>query len=182
MPTETGIYTGEDMVVGHIHSSALLEYMQNTFNKQYSVIDFGCGTGYYIDNLNDRGFDVIGVEGSVYESHRHYVKHLDLTSPIELGVTGTVISLEVGEHIPREYENIFLNSVTNHTNKHLILSWAVEGQAGIGHINCRNNDYIIFQVEARGLVYNHGLTVNIRSLIEDECDYFRNTLMVFEKV
>ena len=58
-----------------------------------------------------------------------------------------VISLEVGEHIPKEYENIFIENLHKNNIRGIVLSWAIKGQGGDGHVNEQDNYYIknIFQ-------------------------------------
>jgi tryptophanyl-tRNA synthetase len=90
-----------------------------------------------------------------------------------------VLSLEVGEHIPKEYESVFIDNVCSHTNNLLIISWAVVGQGGDGHINCQNNEYVINQIESRGLLYNPLKSKELRE--SATIGWFKNTIMVFYK-
>ena len=62
------------------------------------------------------------------------------------------MSLEVGEHIPKEYEDIFINNLHNNNNKGIILSWAILGQGGFGHVNEQNNDYIKSKMSNLGYI------------------------------
>ena len=88
------------------------------------------------------------------------------------------MSLEVGEHIPREHEQTFLDNVCRYANELIVLSWAVEGQAGLGHVNCRNNDYIVEQMRQRGYVLDD-TTSKLREAAQ--VPWFKDTLMVFRK-
>ena len=45
------------------------------------------------------------------------------------------MSLEVGEHLPKEFEDIFINNLDNNNNYGIVLSWAIKGQGGYGHYN-----------------------------------------------
>ena len=58
------------------------------------------------------------------------------------GLHDAVLSLEVGEHIPEDYEDIYLENLDRHADKIIILSWAVPEQGGFGHVNERDNGYI----------------------------------------
>ena len=91
------------------------------------------------------------------------------------------MSLEVGEHIPAEFEDVFISNITKHVKKTLIISWAVEGQGGDGHVNCKNNDYIIAQIEERGFKYNKKASTELRKAATN-ASWFSYTLMVFNKV
>jgi len=181
MPTNTGVYTQEDASVGHIHSENLCNKLSEILDKNEPIIDIGCGRGDYVKSLNAKGFNVKGIDGIKLDCHDDNIYIFDLTKPFIIDNKCTVMSLEVGEHIPKQYENIFIDNLINNCNGKLILSWAIEGQAGIGHINCKNNDYIINCLKDRRFIFNQEITDNLRNVVEDNCDYFRNTLMFFEK-
>ena len=53
-----------------------------------------------------------------------------------------VLSLEVGEHIPAKYFDTFIKNLCKHSKEGIILSWAIKDQDGLGHVNCRPNEYI----------------------------------------
>ncbi|KAK7004434.1 hypothetical protein BgiMline_005954, partial [Biomphalaria glabrata] len=53
------------------------------------------------------------------------VKFLDLTSPqYDVPIFDWVLSIEVGEHIPPQYEDTYLDNLARHAREGLILSWA----------------------------------------------------------
>ena len=104
-----------------------------------------------------------------------------MAQPINVG-KGNVLSLEVFEHIPPMYERQFVQNIINSCDDKLVLSVAVEGQGGIGHVNCKNNDYIINLFSENGFSFKEGLTDAIRTDVEPHVMYFKNTLMIFEKI
>jgi hypothetical protein len=106
----------------------------------------------------------------------------DLTIPFVLPVAGNVISLEVGEHIPSQYQDIYIDNITKHCNNYLITSWAVRGQAGFGHVNCLDNHEIIPEIEKRGFKLMEKETQEVRSINLSEAPWFKNTLLIFQKV
>lgn len=181
MPTETGIYTAEDVECGHLFSPRLCKAITNIFKTDIPIIDLGCGLGTYVDEYNTLGYKAIGVDGISVSTHSNNIFIHDLTKPLDLNLKGNVICLEVGEHIPAEFESILLNNIFNHCSQYIVLSWAVENQIGIGHINCKNNDYVINKFIQNNFIYEEQLTQYLRSDIEDCCNYFRSTLMVFRK-
>jgi len=61
-----------------------------------------------------------------------------------------VYSVEVGEHIPKEFEDVFINNLVWAAEKGIVLTWAHIGQGGDGHVNCQNRDYIIKKFKDRG--------------------------------
>lgn len=71
------------------------------------------------------------------------MKYLDLTVPhYGLPIYDWVLSVEVAEHVPREYEDVYLNNLVRHAKVGLVLSWAVPMQTGFGHVNSRPKDYV----------------------------------------
>lgn len=71
------------------------------------------------------------------------VKYLELTIPqYGLPLYDWIISLEVAEHIPAVYENVYLGNLIRHAKRGIILSWAVPGQGGIGHVNGQTASYV----------------------------------------
>ena len=181
MPTNTGIYTKADASVGHLHSENLCNKLSQILDKNIPIVDIGCGRGDYVQSLNIKGFNIKGIDGIKLPEHGENIYIHDLTKPISIDKKCTVISLEVGEHIPVQYEGTFISNLINNCNDTLVLSWAIEGQAGIGHINCKNNDYIINALSKYGFNLQSDITNDLRNVIEDNCDYFRRTLMFFKK-
>jgi hypothetical protein len=59
------------------------------------------------------------------------------------------------------------------------MSWALEGQGGLGHFNERNNEYIKEKVIALG--YTNDLEAENRLREASSLWWFKNTLMVFRK-
>jgi hypothetical protein len=171
---------------GHVHdisiAAALCKYLADKQAK--TVVDFGCGMGDYAWLFINEGYGVEAYDGNPNTETltRGIGKVLDLSKPFYLGKKfDVVMSLEVGEHIPAEYEDQFIDNITKHAKKHLIISWAVEGQGGDGHVNCKNNDYIIEQVVDRRFKYNAQASQALRKNATN-ASWFSLTLMVFDKI
>lgn len=180
---KTGIWS-EDEAWTHAFSYSTAKYIGDYFEKDVPVIDLGCGKGTYVQYLIDRGFkDVSGIEGSELENmDSDIIFRWDLSQPLNnLSHSGNVISIEVFEHIPRQFEAQFVQNILNCCSGKLVLSVAVEGQPGLGHVNCRNNDYVIALFEGQGFKFQAERTAEIRAKVEPHVDYLRNTLMVFER-
>jgi cyclopropane fatty-acyl-phospholipid synthase-like methyltransferase len=167
----------------HQSSEKLAKWLAGYLPKNKVVIDFGCGNGYYMGYLERLGFDTGGYDGnSAIKVLCHYFVCYDLTKPLLLQSKCSVVSLEVGEHLPKEAQETFMNTLTKNCDKHLILSWAEIGQPGIGHINCRSQEDVINDVESRGFKLNKEATAEARNNIDDNCDWFRRTLLIFNKI
>jgi hypothetical protein len=82
-----------------------------------------------------------------------------------------------------KYENIFLRNLVNLSSERIIISWAIEGQGGCGHVNERNNDYVINRFKDKGFEYIVEATDFLRTCVaECPCFWFKNTIMVFDKI
>ena len=169
----------ENQVIWHQHSNRLLEKMIDVFPKYTTIIDLGCGHNFYASALDFLGYDTLGID-IVPMSNVDLVQ--DITKlDIEVPDNVNIISLEVGEYIPKEKEADYLNSLCSFEGS-VLLSWAAPNQFGIGHINCRPNNYIIKQMEERGKRHNDKLTKDFRAAVKDcHCDWFKETLMYFEQ-
>ena len=182
--TETGIWSIEEASKYHDFSYRLAKFIGDYLPKSEPVIDFGCGRGSYLRYLHDRGFESLhGIEGEAlpfFEFSNVAVQ--DLTKPFNKDPIGNSICLEVGEHIPSEYTGIFLDNLVQNTKDKLILSWAIPGQQGIGHVNCQPNSWVILQVCDRGMAFILEDTMEVRKEIEGHYEYFRNTLLIFRKL
>lgn len=184
MITATGIWGSEEATKsGYPHNDRLRDKLCAVFEKSKTIRDFGCGDGYYMAHLQQQGFQVFGYDGFIPESHKlpGLCTTLDLSTELPLFFRGQVLSLEVGEHIPAEYEDNFLNNLSKSCETRMVLSWAIPGQGGIGHVNCRENQYIVDKLIRRGLILNARLTEYLRMDTPMEVKYFENTLMVFDR-
>ena len=69
---------------------------------------------------------------------------MDLTVPqYGLHLYDWVVSLEVAEHIDAKFEAIYLSNIVRHASEGVIISWAVPGQSGEQHINCKPFTYVL---------------------------------------
>jgi len=146
------------------------------------IYDFGCGDGKYTAAFVAAGFTARGFDGNPQTALVANCEVQDLTTDSwQLPPVDFLLSLEVAEHIPSHLESKFVNNLDKHVQVGglLIISWAVEGQGGLGHVNCRNNDYVISMFEGMRYTYLNAESDVIRA--EAELPWFRNTIMVFQK-
>jgi tetratricopeptide (TPR) repeat protein len=168
----------------HAHSSNLSKWLANYLDKNKTTYDFGCGIGSYLKDLKDEGFaDLIGFEGDVPDNKVfENIKEQDLSVPFNFDKKGNMIFLEVGEHIPAEYQNIVLDNVCNACDGKLVLSWAVRGQGGTGHVNELDNYEVIPEIQKRGFKFLPDKTKEIRAVfVDDPCPWFLGSIMIFER-
>jgi 2-polyprenyl-3-methyl-5-hydroxy-6-metoxy-1,4-benzoquinol methylase len=169
---------------GHVHDYPLCNAIKNYFRSKeiLNVLDLGCGMGDYARSFVNEGFECDAYDGNpnTVSLTRGLGKVLDFSEDFDLEKTyDCVLTLEVGEHIPKEFEQTFLNNVTKHSKDKIILSWAVIGQGGDGHVNCQNNDYIIEQMKNRGFDIDMVSSNLLRTYAT--APWFKNTIMVFNK-
>ncbi len=179
-----GIWTFQEARSEHMFDESLAIAISQLFpQKPASMADLGCGPGFYCEYFAAKGWDAQGYEGTPGASELGHYRRIitqDLSVRDEsLPKHPFVMSLEVGEHIPKEFEANFLDNVCAMAAGTLILSWAVPGQGGYGHFNEQPNDYIIQQVQARGLTLNVPASNHLREGATFR--WFKNTLMVFER-
>lgn len=186
--SKTGFWNGETAHHHHVHSDKLSEWICKFITEQQieTMTDFGCGLGQYCNDVESQTMcQALGIEGNkpkeaVYDNIREYDLTTDIT-PNGL-ICDLAISLEVGEHIPKEHMATYLDNITYNAKDYLITSWAVRGQDGFGHVNCLNNDEILPEFEKRGFILMEKETKEARSVIEDKAHWFRNTLFILKRI
>lgn len=159
-------------------SDKIIEIIQKEGSK--SVYDFGCGYGMYLKDIQSRlNIEGVGFEEYPRTTYYNNIQAKDLSKPFILEDKADLsISLEVGEHIPKEFESIFIDNICNNTESTIVLSWAIPGQDGNGHINCQPNEYIISELELRGFEFSSDL-LEFRK--DEDLLWFSNTLMLFHR-
>lgn len=173
---------------GHGYDLGLAYALVHFFLRERaeSVIDMGCGTGIYTAILRAEGFKVLGVDGNpnTPELTNGLCGVADLSKDCFLGEFDWVLSLEVGEHIPAEYEKNFLGNLDRHNRQGIVLSWAVKGQGGDGHVNCQDNEEIMLKLSDMKYELDTLDTAALRTACAKYPQtgwWFRNTLMVFRR-
>jgi len=193
MVSPAGFWVGEGACEEHAFDARLCDELIRFFKnerdalqmsrKEFTVIDFGCGMGNYVQTMIGSGIDMEGYDGnpSTPALTKGHGKVQDLSVPFSLpgGRRKWVMSLEVGEHLPKKFESIFLDNVCNHADKGLILSWAKPGQGGFGHFNEQPDEYIRAEVCKRGFVVDARLEQTLRR--SSSLKWFKDTIMAFRR-
>lgn len=181
---ETGIWDMDTVNRGgHKHDEALVQAIAGLYNPQQAA-DLGCGDGWYCKRLRELGWpSVHGYEGceemkkeGVYDD----IFTLDLTKRRWIGIPyGFILCLEVGEHIPPEHEQVFLDNVAEFGRyaSAVVLSWAVPGQGGRGHFNERDNSYVSKNMMERGFIVDPWATRYLRE--HSSLKWFKNTVVAY---
>lgn len=129
------------------------------FFKGKSVASFGDGPGRYKQMLSDTGLLKVydAYDGAPFseETSEGRVQFLDLTlAQYGLPLYDWVMSLEVAEHIPQDYEAVYVDNIVRHAKEGVVLSWATPGQVGYSHINNRPFSYVKELFEKLGFVHD----------------------------
>jgi len=172
--SETGHYSDESLC------GAIVQIMSKM--RLQTVLDLGCGTAYYAKELIRNGYHCDAYDGNPNTPEISggvgYIQ--DLTINFELGMRyDLVMSLEVGQHIPTRYEEIYINNIISHSNSNILLSWAIPNQCGDGHVNEQTNEYIIAKLNLFGFYLNEKVSSELRKYSEKH--WFKNTIMFFSK-
>ena len=170
----------------HTFDEKLCNAIADIFTDQNikTAYDIGCGDGRYTRHLIKRGIDCKGWDGSpkTPEISQGLCGVKDFSDPQDLTPVDLVMSLEVGEHIPKRWEHIFIDNLCRASKRFICLSWAIEGQPGYGHFNCQNNDYVIEQFKQKGFEYCPASSKFLReNCSKDTFPWFVNTLLIFKR-
>lgn len=176
-----GYWIGSEAKCQHAFDPKLSESLVSFF-KDKKIADFGCGMGDYVKKFKENKIDCDGFDGNpnTPELTNNTCQVLDLSKSIEIKKYDWILSLEVGEHLPQKFEDIFIQNVHNHNKEGIVLSWAIKGQGGYGHYNEQNNDYIKRKFIDLGYWNDVEQENKFRSNVK--LRWFRNTIMVFRRV
>lgn len=167
----------------HRQSAGIAQELSSWLPREDPILDLGCGTGYYLSILAAGGYRCLGVEGTPDIEQIAYfadIRTADLAAPLTIDwPRSSLLCLEVAEHLHPQQEAALLHSIDTYCRRVLVLSWAVPGQRGTGHVNCRPNSYVHEQVCKRGFELWPAATFALREAAEEHVRYFRNSLLVF---
>ena len=159
---------------------ALSELLENE-----DVVDLGAGLGTYGMKFEDykRKGSYIAFDGSInIEDFTNFnVNYADLTTPLKVPAS-YVMSFEVGEHVPKQYESIYVGNIVKNALKGCYISWALPKQGGHGHVNEKTNEEVIAMFKRLGFRYNKDKADFLRSRINSRhSKYLMNTTLAFDR-
>lgn len=128
------------------------------FIQPKSVIDVGCGVGTWLSVFQAFGVeDVLGIDGDYVDKNALEIPKerfltFDLKSPFKLNRQfDLVVCLEVGEHLPKECAETFVESLTQLAPV-ILFSAAIPFQGGTDHVNEQWQDYWVKIFQNKGYV------------------------------
>ena len=129
----------------------------NMINPQ-SLIDVGCGVGSFLSVFQKNGVqDIFGVDGDwvdkkLLEIPVEKFLPVNLEKPLPINRQfDLVMTVEVAEHIPAQFANIFIDSLVS-LGKVCLFSAAIPRQGGLHHVNEQWPEYWINLFQDRGYV------------------------------
>ncbi len=165
----------------------ILPIVQNLFNPA-SVIDIGCGVGYWLKVWKDELHinDLLGVEGDYvterfFKLDKQYLKNADLKFPLNLNRKfDLVMSMEVAEHIPEAHADIFVSNLVA-AGDVILFSAAIIGQKGTYHINEQMPEYWAKKFISHGYIPVDFIRPLIWNNPEIQYWYRQNTLLFIKE-
>lgn len=158
-------------------------FIADSFPEIETIVDVGCGNGDMLAPLVE-SYQVLGVDfskgarESLVIPHEYYLDH-DLTTPMKdlPEQRDLVMSLEVWEHIPEQFEDQYVANLLAFNPKHLIVSCAEPGQWGRHHYNCSGVDEVRRKMSGLGYTVSEDLTEKWRKIKYLATFYRKNTLV-----
>ena len=177
---ERGYWLSKEVCETHVCDDILCNAIVKEYRGLNSVVDIGCGNGDYVKIIMESIY-CIGYDGNPMTPYitDELCDVLDFSKPQDIGKFDLVLSLEVGEHIPKKYESIYIDNLVRAAKKDICISWAIKGQGGSGHVNCQDNDYVISVMDNLGFNYLPKRSNNLREAAT--ISWFKNTILCFER-
>ena len=181
---------------GRYENECLAEWMAAHFlahspHGNASVVELGCGIGNYARYMASRGFawvDCSDGNPTIARASRGLCKTRNLVQPQhDLPRGDFAYSLEVGEHIPRQFMTQYLDNLDRANRRGLVLSWSNSQCAKTGggqHVNCLPINAVVAMMKARGYTVERTAQKSARASISKcphHADWLASTLMVFSR-
>ncbi len=152
---------GRDNLPYVASARTITKVLYDNFHPQ-RLIDIGCGCGVYSHLFAQKGVQVVALDGVRPPPDCGFgvdIQIRDLTEPVEneWGDFDLALCLDVGEHIPVEQSNTFLENITRFADT-LLLSCAPPNQGGTHHVNEQPKRYWVKRLAEHGFDYHRGQT------------------------
>ena len=181
-PTASGAWKIDAPTYTYFMDRGLVAALVKLFGPSSSVLELGAGKGCYTEALLRAGQpSVRAIDGApgVADMTGGLVHTADLTQELRLGAADWVLCLEVAEHILRAFEDKFLANLHAHNRRGIVLSWS-DNIGGNGHVNIRDNAWVVKRIGAMGYDHDPVAEGALRHSVSD-IHWFRSTLMVFRR-
>lgn len=155
-----------------------------------STLDLGCGNGFLIARLADKGKFVVGVDGSKHaaasapEHVADRIQVMDLTRPLSIGRFDLVICSEVAEHLEERFATPLVETICANAAQSIFFTAATPGQGGHHHVNEQPHEYWIDKFEQQEFVLDAVATNRLRSELAATLHavwWFTNNALIFRR-
>lgn len=133
--------------------------------KSCSFSDGNQYSGYYRRAFKNETAEYDGFDGNPFVEYisQGTVKFFDLTIPMHFpNKYDVTVSLEVIEHIPKQFESIVVRNLAESTKDILIISWAKLGQGGLAHVNCQPREHVLQTFDNLGFSMDKNASESLR--------------------
>lgn len=165
--------------------------VSNTLYEEFqpqSVIDFGCAIGTYLEPFYKKDVEIKGIDANE-SAFKHavvpneFLEYFDLRNEYKPKQKyDLVISIEVAEHLPKSASDNFVKSLTQSTNKTIVITAASPDQGGKHHINEQPKEYWIDKFKKKDFRFKSEKTEEIKRKINlQSIDEVKENLLIFEK-
>lgn len=152
---DAGFYS--EKLVGMSNSAKIVLNLLYKYFQPQSVVDIGCGRGAWLAAAEHLGSKTLkGYDGSWVKKEHLLSKNISFTSvDFEIAMPeindkyDLCISLEVAEHIPKNYAKTFIDTLCMASDT-VLFSAAIKNQGGTNHINEQWQSYWIDLFKSNG--------------------------------
>lgn len=147
--------------------------------KPRTVIDVGCGEGWFAREFAKQGCYVVGIDPAVTPGERDGVLFFNDADATSHEHADLAVCLEVAEHLPADESDELVDALAE-VAPLILFSAAIPGQTGHGHINCQWPGYWVSKFMRHGLLVSEDLRWNIWHDTAIEPWYKQNLLLFGE--
>lgn len=160
-------------------AAVVVPIVEDLIGTPETVIDVGCGEGWWGAAFAELGSSVTGIDGLWVPTPAIDLVRIDISAePLpDLPRAELVVCLEVAEHLPVARAAGFIHELCA-LGDVVLFSAAIPGQSGAGHVNCRWPAYWaqLFADEGYGVDDTLRWEIWDRSEVEP---WYRQNLLVF---
>ena len=164
---------------GRTHTDAgVLDHFWNELGCR-SLIDVGCGPGGQVNLALSKGWRAFGIDGDYTLKFMFPAEVIDFTKQqfVPKEKFDLAWCVEFLEHVEEQYIPNYVTAFQS--AKYLVVTHALPGEPGHHHVNCQTNDYWKEKLAEHGLMYDAGLTEQIRACSTMERDFVRRRGLAF---
>ena len=166
--SSTGGWCSQATKTQHVCDEPLAAALAHFFAGR-TVVSLGDGPGEYRRRILATGlvagYDAFDGAPSSANATNGRVRFIDLTLPqYWLPEYDWVMSLEVAEHVPAEYESTLVDNLARPAREGIVFSWATPGQGGFHHVNERPPQYVEELMRHRGFRRDANASQSLRDV------------------